>query len=116
MIAAVQSGEVTADRVIENIKKRGALKEKKSSGAKPRKKRREWSIFKCMNLMKMMKMMKRNRKRKRRQVMIGIRERRKLLKTQSCPNLPRNCTIGEESIAIPMKIKKSMKQHHHHRR
>ena len=40
MIAAVQSGEVTADRVIENIKKRGALKEKrKSSGAKPRKKK-----------------------------------------------------------------------------
>lgn len=40
MIAAVQSGEVTADRVIENIKKRGALKEKrKSSAAKPRKKK-----------------------------------------------------------------------------
>ena len=110
MIAAVQSGEVTADRVIENIKKRGVLKEKrKSSGAKPRKKRREWSIFKCMNLMKMMK---RKRKRKRRQVMIGIRERRKLLQPQSCPNLP----ILEESIAIPMKIKKSMKQHHHRRR
>ena len=39
-IAAIQSGEVTANRVIENVKKRGAQREKKKSGgAKPRKKK-----------------------------------------------------------------------------